>query len=467
MGLGILIVEDEASLARNIKDYLEDDGFEARICSDGEQALAMFDSFRPDIVLLDLRLPGMDGMALLKELRRRDPGVRAIMLTGHGGVRAAVDAIKAGAYEYINKPMVLSELRRIIDRALGEERTAGALSYYRRRDGAEAGIEEIVGESPPIRALKDRIGQLVAAERAMQGAPPPVLIGGETGTGKELIARAIHFAGPRRQGPFIELNCAALPAQLVEGELFGHERGAFTDAKERKIGLIEAADGGTLFLDEVGELDLALQAKLLRVLETRSVRRLGAVRERAVDVRVLAATNRPLRELAEKGQFRADLFYRLSIVTLDSPPLCQRGEDVLLLAQRFLEHHAGRYGRPVPKLAASAKARLRAHSWPGNVRELRNLLEQLVVFHAGGEITGADLPLPGAARSDPAPDGAIVLPEGGLALEDLERSLAIQALERTGWNLTQAGRLLGLSRDAMRYRVEKHGLREEAADAAG
>lgn len=461
MAHAVLIIEDEASLARNIKDYLEEDGFEARIAGDGETGLKLFDSFRPDIVLLDLRLPGIDGLAVLKQLRARSPEARVIMLTAHGSVQIAVEAIKAGAYEYLAKPVVLSELRRVVDRALEEERTASALAYYRRRDGGAMGLEEIVGESPAVLALKERIRQLLAAEQAMQGPPPPVLIGGETGTGKELIARAIHHAGPRRKGPFIELNCAALPAQLVEGELFGHERGAYTDAREKRAGLFEAASGGTLFLDEVGELDLALQAKLLRVLETRTVRRLGAVREIAVDVRILAATNRLLPELVAEGRFRSDLYYRLSIVSVEAPPLRDRGDDVILLAEHFLQQHARRYGRPLTRLSPAARGRLHGHAWPGNVRELRNLLEQIVIFHPGGDIAAAIMPPPGTPAS--AGSDRFVLPEAGLDLEELERSLTLQALERTGWNMTQAGRLLGLSRDAMRYRVDKFGLRTEAA----
>ena len=462
MAYGVLILEDEASLARNIKAYLEEEGFEARTAGDGEAGLRLFDGFGPDIVLLDLHLPGMSGLSVLREMRARRPDVRVIMLTAHGSVQVAVEAIKAGAYEYLAKPVVLSELCRTIERALEEERTAGALSYYQRREAAEAGIDELVGASPAMVQLRGRLRQLVAAEQALQAQLPPVLIVGETGTGKELIARAIHQAGPRRNGPFIELNCATLPAHLVESELFGHERGAFTDAREKRIGLFEAASGGTLFLDEVGELELGLQAKLLRVLETHHVRRVGAVREITVDTRILAATNRPLAELVRSGGFRADLFYRLSIVSVEAPPLCQRGDDVTLLAEHFLTQLARRYGRQPPRLAEAARARLMAHAWPGNVRELRNLLEQVMIFHGGSEIAAASLPIAGCNGGPVRADG-FHLPETGLDLEQLERHLTVQALERTSWNMTQAGRLLGLSRDAMRYRVEKYGLRAESA----
>jgi DNA-binding NtrC family response regulator len=421
MAHSVLIVEDEASLARNIKEYLAVEGFDARACGDGEAALGLLDSFRPDLAVLDLRLLGMDGL-LLRTLRQRDPPIRVVILTAHGNVQTAVEAIKAGAYEFLSKPVVLSERLRVIDRALQEDQTGLDLTCRRRRDGS--GLAAMHGESPAIRQLRDRIAQLLDAEAAMRG-PPPVLIGGETGVAKELIARALHFDGPRATGPFIELNCAALPTALVEGELFGHERGAFADARKKRAGLIEAASGGTLFLDEVGELDLALQAKLLRVLESRTVRRLGAVRERPVDVRFLAATNRPLRELVDAGRFRADLYFRLSIIGLTAPPLRERGEDVLLLARHFLEQHARVYGRPVPRLLPLACVRLLAHDWPGNVRELRNMLEQVVVFSAGGDLDATAFPMLAAAPRAIERAG-FLLPEDGIDLEQVERSLTLR-----------------------------------------
>ena len=463
MGYGALIIEDEPSLARNIRDYLEVDGFDARVCADGETGLRMLESFRPDVVVLDFKLPDMDGLEVLRRVKSKAGDAKVVMLTGHSSVQTAVEAIKLGAYEYLAKPVVLSELKRVVDRAIEEERTAGALSYYRRR--VQSGLDELIGEAPAMVGLRSRLEQLIAAEAAMQASPPPVLITGETGTGKELIARALHFAGRRRAGPFIEINCAALPAALVEGELFGHERGAFTDAREKRVGLIEAANGGTLFLDEVGELDLGLQAKLLRVLESRTVRRLGASRELPVDVRVVAATNRQLRELIQVGRFRADLYFRLSIIGVEAPPLRDRADDVLLLAEHFLHLHARAYARPAPRLGDAARARLRDYDWPGNVRELRNLLEQIVVFHPGGDVEVPALGLLATGDGGPEDEGeGFVLPARGLDLEELERNLALQALERTNWNMTQAGRLLNLSRDAMRYRVEKFNLRGEPQD---
>jgi len=307
----------------------------------------------------------------------------------------------------------------------------------------------------------------MALSEPADGSPgAPVLVLGETGAGKELVARACHYAGPRASAPFVEINCAALPAHLIEGELFGHEKGAFTDAQARKIGLIEAADGGTLFLDEIGELDLSLQAKLLRVLENFRVRRLGALQDRLVNVRVVCATNRDLDQLVEAGRFRADLLYRLRVFQINIPPLRARGDDVLLLARRFLAQMAQRYGKPPPMLDASACDALRAHTWPGNVRELRNVVERAVLLNQGQPLGAADLalgPRPAAPRAAAAAPG----PAGGASLEAVERQHLIQALEQAQWNVTRAARLLDISRDTLRYRIEKHGLQRPAGQTLG
>jgi DNA-binding NtrC family response regulator len=294
--------------------------------------------------------------------------------------------------------------------------------------------------------------------------PPAVLVLGETGTGKEVVARALHFNGARRNKPFVELNCSALPAQLLESELFGHERGAFTDARERKLGLVETAEGGTLFLDEIGDMDLAIQSKLLKLLEEKTVRRLGNVREQRVNVRIIAATHRPLEALVREDRFRADLYYRLRVVQLQLPPLRERGEDVVLLARHYLRLHAARYGKPVPVLSPRAHAALLAHTWPGNVRELRNILEQAVLLNAGGsiELPPLGLPIdperasPGSSAFMPSRPAPLAGSEG--TLPEIERRSLLVALERNGWNVTRAARELGISRDTMRYRMEKHGL---------
>ncbi|PWS35668.1 sigma-54-dependent Fis family transcriptional regulator [Falsiroseomonas bella] len=453
MGHGILLVEDEATLARNVQRYLERDGFELRIAATMRAGWRDFEEFRPDVVLLDLNLPDGSGLDLLARIRAADRQAKVIILTGHGSVQTAVEAMKSGAWDYLAKPIALGELKLLVDKALGQGRMEETLSYYRGRDARQGGLEAMLGASPAITDLKARIAGLLQAERAMAegDAPPPVLIRGETGSGKELVARALHYDGRRAEAPFIEVNCATLPAQLVEGELFGHERGAFTDARERRIGLVEAAHGGTLFLDEIGELEPAVQAKLLKVLEDRTVRRLGAVRERRVDVRFVAATHRPLEALVKEGRFRADLYYRLSVVQLVVPPLRERAGDAAMLAAHFLALHGRRYGRPGLRLDAAALDLVARHPWPGNVRELRNAMEQAAL--AAGEAREL-----GAAHVALAPAPGADLPSPGPTLRQMERDTLVQMLDRTGGNVSQAARLLGISRDTMRYRMAKHGL---------
>ncbi|HWL70735.1 MAG TPA: sigma-54 dependent transcriptional regulator [Geminicoccus sp.] len=458
-GAAILIIDDEERLARNMASYLEREGHAVRMAFSAEQGLAEVADFRPDLVLLDLRLPGMDGLEALRRFRELDPDLRIVMMTAHGNVQNAVDALKAGAYDYVTKPLILRDLKRLVDKISTDDRIASTLSYYQHRDARGSGLDRIVGASPTVLRLKDEISRLAQGERQMAGGlpPPPVLVVGETGTGKELIARAIHFEGPRAAAPFIEINCAALPAALIEDELFGHERGAFTDAKERKLGLVEAADGGTLFLDEIGDMDLSLQAKVLRLLEDRRVRRLGAVRDRTIDVRIVAATNQPLEELVRAGRFRTDLYFRLRIVALSVPSLRERGSDVQLLARHFLAQAKARYRRPELHLSPHAEQALGSHHWPGNVRELRNVMEHAALLAPGPEIGPESLILSSLGKEDApaAADGPIGLPEAGIDLEAMERSFMQQALERTGWNVTAAAKLLGLGRDALRYRVEK------------
>jgi len=314
-------------------------------------------------------------------------------------------------------------------------------------------------------ALKAMLNRLLAAEAALgDDEPPAVLITGETGTGKEVLARALHYDGPRRSGPFIELNCGTIPAQLLESELFGHERGAFTDAKGKKIGLVEAADGGTLFLDEVGDMGLDLQVKLLKLLEDKIVRPIGSVRGRKVNVRIVAATHQPLQKLITDGRFRPDLYFRLRIVQLALPPLRERGADILLLARHFLAYQAIRYGKGDLRFSVEAEAALLKHGWPGNVRELRNLVEQTVLLASEPVIQASHMAFYGlqdvvaekaatlAPKSTPAP---------GLHLDEVEHNLIMQALETCGWNVTKAARLLGISRDTLRYRMEKHSLARE------
>ena len=461
MNCAVLLIEDEEVLARNIALYLERRGFEVRIAHSAEAGLAALEDFHPEVIVLDFNLPGLDGLQALERIRARDAEALVVMTTGHGSEQVAVDAMKRGAYDYLTKPVALGKLALVIERARQEVRREGELSYHRRREADGKGMRALVGDSEPMRRLRDVIGRIVDAERAMaDGEPPAVLIQGETGTGKELVAHALHLEGPRSAGPFVEINCATLPAQLLEAELFGHERGAFTDARERRLGLIESAHGGTLLLDEIGEMDLGLQSKLLKLLEDKKVRRLGSVREQPVSVRIVAATNRDLEAAVREGRFRADLFFRLKILQIRTPPLREREGDVTALATHFLALLRQRYARPGLAFSPQALLALQLHTWPGNVRELRNLVEQCAIMCQSDLIgpeafafTRFDEPVP------PSDLPAIVASApGARTLPEMERQALLSALEACRWNVTRAARELGVSRDTLRYRIEKFGL---------
>ncbi|HEY5761779.1 MAG TPA: sigma-54 dependent transcriptional regulator [Rhodocyclaceae bacterium] len=466
MSDAILIVEDEAILAKNIRIFFERAGYDARVAQSAEDALMELDDFRPDLVLLDFQLPGINGLEMLELLREREPQLPVVMLTGQGTVELAVRAMRSGAVDFLSKPVALQHLRVVVDRLLDERRNDTASQYYRARSAT--GVAALIGESQPMRQLKETIRTILEAEATMtDAAPPTILVTGETGTGKELVARALHCDGPRSDGPFIELNCATVPAPLLEAELFGYERGAFTDAKERKIGLVEAATGGTLFLDEIGDMDPALQAKVLKLLEEKVVRRLGAIRDQKVDVRIIAATHQPLDQLVAQGKFRADLYFRLRMVQIELPPLRERGDDILLLAKEFLAQQSLRYRKQGLSFSQDAQTALRNHAWIGNVRELRNLIEQTVLlasdpivaakqlaFYLPSKVVPTDLEQPEKGRR--ASD--LVVGDEIRPLSEVERGLLVEALHKTSWNVTRAARLLGISRDTLRYRIEKHNL---------
>lgn len=459
MSYGVLIIEDEATLAKNMRTYLRRHGYDVHIVGSRKEGHQQVESFKPDVVLLDLQLPDGDGFDILSHAHNLNSQIKVIVMTAHGDVRRAIDAMKAGAYDYLSKPVVLSELKILIDKAVEQHRLEDTLSYYREREASRGDLASIVGNSKAVRALKERIRQLIQAEQDLKDKNlPAVLITGETGTGKELVARALHYNGSRRNQPFVEVNCAAIPSTLLEAELFGYEQGAFTDAKGRKPGLFEAADGGTLFLNEIGDIELVLQAKLLQALEMKVVRRLGSLRDKNVDVRITSATNQPLETLMKEGKFRADLYFRLCVIKIELPPLRNRGEDILLLTRHFLELHCRRYGKKTKQLSPAAEQLVLKYSWPGNVRELRNRVEQLVLLSQSEVIEPGEFTLiPGSTA--PCPEfetGQFTLPSQGISLQELEQDLVLQALQATSWNVTQAAKLLGLTRDALRYRMEKY-----------
>jgi two-component system response regulator AtoC len=457
----VLLVEDNATLAKNIATSLRQHGYTVRIAAHGTQGLSQADAFPTDVALVDYNLPGMDGLEVLRRLRTQSPRVKTIMITGHGSVEIAVEAMKSGACDYLSKPVALGDVLLAVEQAMGPLPVAvpGDVPVP---SPPRAGLERLLGESPPMLALKEALLRLFEAEASLKDHDrPTVLVTGETGTGKELVARAIHDGGPLRGGPFVELNCAALPAALVESELFGFERGAFTDARERKQGIVELARGGTLFLDEIGELDLPVQSKLLKLIEDRVTRRLGGLRETHTHVRIVAATNQLLERQVARGEFRADLYFRLRIVHLHVPALRQRGADILLLARHFLAAHGERYGKAGLRLTPAGERLLLDYPWPGNVRELRNCLEQAVLMAQGDVIDAEQLVLSPTASAgwEPAATTAVgALPEQGLVLEEVEGTLMRQALLRTRWNVTRAAKLLGMSRDTLRYRIEKFDL---------
>ncbi|MGE5539068.1 MAG: sigma-54-dependent transcriptional regulator [Gemmatimonas sp.] len=457
----VLIVEDEAPLARNMKAYLERQNYEIGLAHTAADGLRLYRELRPDAVIVDHNLPDGTGLELIQKIRTEDRTTKLVMATAHGTVDVAVSAMKSGADDYLTKPISLDALSLLVGKLLAQSRTESSLAYYRAREAQQGGIDCIVGESPAMKTLKEQIARVQAATPpATRGtAPPPaVLILGETGTGKELIARALHYGSARRGQPFIEVNCAALPAQLIESELFGHERGAFTDARDRKVGLFQAADSGTFFLDEIGEMPLALQAKLLKVIEDGVIRPVGSLRDRSVNVRLIAATNALLEDRVRDGEFRSDLLYRLNTLTIVAPPLRKRGDDIMLLAERFLREFAQRYGRQGLGFAAAARSALLGHSWPGNVRELRNAVERAVLMSIGTTITADDLDLrePAVVRAE-----AVASHGAGATLADVERDVILAALRKTAGNVTRAARELGISRDTLRYRMEKFALKRD------
>jgi two-component system, NtrC family, response regulator AtoC len=466
----VLVVDDEQVLAGAMGDYLGRHGYAVNIKSSGEEALKVIDREPPDIVVLDYRLPRMDGLEVLRRIKESRPEIEVIILTAHGSVEGAVEAMKVGAFDYLSKPLDLEELRLVVNKALHSVRQTQELDYLRSRVDHENPSREIIGQSNEIMRVKRLIEQIAAIEATSGKEAPSILITGETGTGKELVARSIHEKSPRAKKPFVEINCAAIPDNLLEAELFGYEKGAFTDAKTAKIGLFEAADGGTLFLDEMGSLNLSLQAKLLKAIEEKSVRRLGSVQSRHFDVSLVAATNQPLEQAIQEKSFREDLYYRLKILEVHLPPLRERGDDPVLLANHFVRLHTRRYNRGEKHLSESAKSVVANYAWPGNVRELSNVMERAVLLKAGNTIEPSDLAL--TAQSPNAPSGirsgdstlTIDLAKG-VVLDELERSIIENVLGRTGWNRTKAAQLLGLSRETLRYRIEKFNLKAPAAIA--
>lgn len=450
----ILVCDDEELIRWSLAEQLRADGFVVHEAENGRQCLEVVRSAAPSLLFLDLKMPELDGMSVLRQLREADSDLPVIVITAHGGVESAIEATRLGASGYLQKPFDLREATLAAERALAAHRLQREIHYLRSRQST--GYGEIIGDSPSMRRLFDTLRRLEQIDA------PTVLLQGESGTGKDLVARCIHSRGPRRSRPFMEIDCTALPEQLMESELFGHERGAFTDAKATKRGLFEAAAGGTIFLDEIGELPIGMQSKLLRALENRKFRRVGGVADIALDASMIAATNRDLRGEVRAGRFREDLYFRLHVVPIEVPPLRDRIEDIPALVNFFLEKFNRSFSRQVGGVTGRAMEQLQQWRWPGNVRELRNVVERTVILLERDVIDVADLPAElrqetrrGAIRGCP-----FVLPEEGVDLEQIDQGLTEQALARVGWNQSAAARLLGISRYALRYRMEKFNLQK-------
>src|SRR5882724_1223255 len=443
----ILIVDDERNTREGLQRALQD-RYDVLLAEDSQKAVEALESAPVDVMLTDLRMPGGDGMGLLRRaLSLTNPPV-CIMMTAYGSIESAVQAMQVGAYHYITKPVNLDELELVIQRALNSRRVEAENVNLREQIDQKYGLEKIIGQSTSMRQAFETIQQ-VAPSRAT------VLITGATGTGKELIAKAIHNLSPRKNGPFIAVHAAALPTSLLESELFGHEKGAFTGAVERRTGRFELADGGTLFLDEVGELEPQIQVKLLRVLEERAFERVGGAKTLQVDVRLVAATNKDLKKLVSEGKFRDDLFYRLSVVAVDLPPLRERRDDIPRLVKVFLGEFSRENNKQVRELTPEALNVLLAYDWPGNVRELRNAIEQMVVLARAERLTVRDVP---AAIRGGADLTKINVVRGGMTVEDAERQLIVQALKETNGNRTKAAERIGISRRTLHRKLKEYGL---------
>ncbi|NUP90158.1 MAG: sigma-54-dependent Fis family transcriptional regulator [Candidatus Sumerlaeia bacterium] len=449
----ILLVDDDDSLRRVTEHHLIQAGYQVTAARDGTDAAGLLSTVEFDLVLSDLRMPGLDGMALLRDVRRRLAPPPVIIITAHAAVDSAVEAMRAGAADYIAKPFSRDELLLVVARSLEHERLRRQNRSLQETLVERHRIEGLVAESPAMWKVVKSIERLASSDAS-------VLIQGESGTGKELVARAIHFTGKRAPGPFVAVNCSAIPADLLESVLFGHLRGAFTGASDDREGKFEAADGGTLFLDEIGDMALDLQAKILRALQEREIERVGSNAPRRVDVRIIAATNQPLAEMIETGAFRRDLYYRLAVVPIRLPPLRERPEEIPALTRSFLR----KLGLAHLGVDQDLLDLLVEQPWPGNVRELENLVERMTLFrHDEGRLSAADLPEE-FARAEPKPAArpagfaGIEIPDGGIVLEDLEKDLILKALAKAEGNKSKAARLLGISRQTLLYRLEKHGI---------
>jgi len=449
----ILIIDDEPFIRENVQRVLHEDGYHVLEAANSKQALKLISSDEVDLALLDLNLGSEDGLLLLKELKEQDPDLLVIIITGYGSVESAVEALRLGAYDYVKKPFKADALRLIVRLALQTQELKREVRALRRENKLPGSIP-FLGESQAFNKILAQLREVARIPTAT------VLITGESGTGKELAARAIHSLSEQSGAPFVAVNCASIPTELMESELFGHERGAFTGATARKTGLFEEANGGTIFLDEIGDMHTSLQAKLLRVLQERTFRRVGGTRDIPVQLRIITATNRNLQERIQQDNFREDLYYRLNVVPIHLPPLRERQEDIGLLAKYFLDDFSNSFGKSFQGISANALQLLSNYQWPGNIRELRNIIERICIMHNGQMLTSEHLPME-LHDSHNICCNKTSCPDNGLeqAVADFERQLITDALEKTEGNVQQAANILQIPRGTLRYKMEKYGLR--------
>jgi DNA-binding NtrC family response regulator len=454
----VLVVDDEKLIRWSLRENLAKSGYEVVEAEKGSDAIKAFSEALPDIVLLDVNLPDTSGIDVLRSVKTVDKDIPVIIITAFGNIQTAVDAMKFGAYDFIEKPFEIEKLNIVMDKALENAFLRREVTRYKALTG-DYELEHIVGGSPKMQELKRVI------KKISQSNTTTILLEGETGTGKDFIAKIIHNQSSRASKSFVDVNCAALPENLIESELFGYEKGAFTGANNAKKGLFELSNGGTIYLDEIGDMNYDLQAKLLKVIDSKTFRRLGGTAEIMTDVRIIAATNRDLQAKVKAGTFREDLYWRLKVIPLTMPPLRERGEDILLISQKFIERFDLEFKKQVKGLSPETKKLFLAYRWPGNVRELKNVIERAMILENEEFITPDHLPIEIGQAGEASPslvkgndEFGVAIPEGGVDIENIEKELLKKALLMAKGNQSKAARLLNLGRDAFRYRIQKFGL---------
>lgn len=448
----VLVVDDEHLIRWSLEQSLKKQGYTVQTVGSGEEAIEYVRKHSPDLVLLDIQLPGIDGIETLERIKDIDSDISVIMITALGVLETAVKAMQLGAFDYINKPFNLDELSVVLRKALETQALKKEVEHLRTEKKRTQGSSKIIAESSHMESVLDMVSKIAKSDAAT------VLVQGESGTGKELVARALHYDSSRREQPFMAINCAAVPETLLESELMGHEKGAFTDAKSQKKGLFEMANGGTVFLDEIGDMPMGTQAKLLRVLEERSFRRIGGTKDIHVDIRIVAATNKELLKAIEEGGFRKDLYYRIQVIPIYLPPLRERPDDILPLAYHFVQHFNAEFGKNVKGFSRAAEKYLLDYDWPGNIRELRNVIERAIILESSDTLKLELLPREMLSQPTGSSAGSFQLPPEGIDIEVVEKQLIQQALVLSSGNQSQAARKLHLGIDAFRYRMKKFDL---------